>query len=50
MLSTVTMTATGSSTIDIDDIFADDNVDSTTDNAMTITMTTETGSTITTGE
>ena len=50
VLSTITMTATGSSTIDIDDIFADDNVNSTTDNAMTITMTTETGSTITTGE
>jgi hypothetical protein len=50
VLSTVSFTATGSSTIDIDDIFADDNVNSATDNAMTLTLTTETGSTITTGD
>ena len=47
-LSTVTIAATGA-TADVDDITAD-TTNSTTDNAMTITLTATTGSTVTTGD
>ena len=48
VLSTVTISATGA-TADVDDITAD-TTNSTTDNAMTITLTATTGSTVTTGD
>ncbi|MFI3158416.1 MAG: hypothetical protein QX199_19915 [Methylococcaceae bacterium] len=48
-LATVSISATGGSTVDIDDIQADD-VDSATDLAMNISLSAEAGSTITTGD
>jgi len=49
VLASISLSATGNSTVDIDDITAD-TTDSATDLAMTITMSAESGSTITTGD